>query len=234
MSPEPIASILRHHAYWRQEISRLQDIKTCRGPGRPQQLETAERESLILDAAERVIIANGLEGASMSAIAIEAGMSKRTLYEVFDNRARLFAAIVRRIRSSVTHMLDATERCLPLEQRLRLLLLPSIDKQPDSAPAAILRAVVAEAERQPELAKEFLEEGPRALRNLIREELDRAVAEGEIRVSDTATAADLLASMAFGDPLTHLIDPCAGKISPKERKKRLDTAIDVFLNGIGG
>lgn len=228
-----IASTLRQHACGRQEISPFQNKKACRGPGRPQQLGAAEREALILDAAERVIIAKGLEAASMSVIAIEAGMSKRTLYEVFDNRAQLFAAIVRRIRSSVTRTLNATERRLPLEQRLRLVLLPSISKQHDSTPAAILRAVVAEAERQPELAEEFLEEGPRALRNLIREELDRAVAEGEIRIADTAMAADLLASMAFGDPLMHLVDPCATPALPAERAARLDLAITVFLHGIG-
>ncbi|MCB1414990.1 MAG: TetR/AcrR family transcriptional regulator [Nitratireductor sp.] len=181
-----------------------------------------------------MIVRDGLEGASMSAIAVEAGMSKRTLYEVFGNRADLFAAIVRRIRNTVTHELDESERLLPLEQRLRLLLLPSIDKQPDSVPAAILRAVVAEAKRQPELAKEFLQEGPKALRNIIRDELDRAVECGETRIADTAMAAELLASMAFGDPLTHLIDPSAGHISPKERKKRLDKAIDIFLHGVGG
>ena len=229
-----IASTLLHVQGGRQVISRLSDPEACRGPGRPQQLDAAERETLILDAAERVIIRNGLEAASMSAIAVEAGMSKRTLYGVFDSRAELFAAIVRRIRSSVTHTLDASEHRLPLEQRLRLLLLPSIDKEPNSAPAAILRAVVAEAERQPELAEEFLEEGPRALRKLIREELELAVTNGEIRIADTTMAADLLAGMVFGDPLTHLVDPNAGQIPPKERKRRLDKAIDVFLHGIGG
>lgn len=169
----------------------------------------------------------------MSSIAVEAGMSKRTLYGVFDSRAALFAAIARRIRNTVTRRLDETERHFPLEQRLRLLLLPSVNKQPNSAPAAILRALVAEAGRQPDLAEEFLEEGPRALRNIIREELDQAVTRGEIRIADTAMAADLLASMVFGDPLTHLVDPNAGQIPPKERKRRLDKAIDVFLHGIG-
>ena len=77
-----------------------------RGPGRPRQLDTPEREAIIIDAAERLIVAQGLAGASMSAIAQEAGMSKRTLYQVFESRAALFASIVRRIRSMMTRPLE--------------------------------------------------------------------------------------------------------------------------------
>ncbi|MDP3524882.1 MAG: helix-turn-helix domain-containing protein, partial [Hoeflea sp.] len=69
-----------------------ESLNRCRGPGRPRQLDTTEREAIIIDAAEQVILSQGLGGASMAAIAQEAGMSKRTLYEVFESRAALFAA----------------------------------------------------------------------------------------------------------------------------------------------
>ncbi|PWW01477.1 TetR family transcriptional regulator [Hoeflea marina] len=204
-----------------------------RGPGRPRQLDVTEREAIITDAAQSVIVAQGLAGASMAAIAQEAGMSKRTLYEVFESRAALFASLVRRIRDTVTRPLTVAELDLPLAARLRLLLTPTGEKFFDPLPLAVLRAVIAEAERQPELVREFMQEGPYALRDMVRVELDRSVARGEIRISDTVAAACLLADMAHESVLDHLLvpQPACGRQAAYDR--RLDLAIRVFLGGIG-
>jgi TetR/AcrR family transcriptional regulator, mexJK operon transcriptional repressor len=209
--------------------------KSCnshRGPGRPRQLDLSEREAIIIDAAERVILGQGLAGASMSAIAHEAGMSKRTLYEVFESRAALFASIVRRIRNLVTRSLTNRELELPLAQRLRLLLTHMDEKSFDPLPLAILRAVITEAERQPDLVREFLNEGPYALHGMVRVELDRSVARGEIRITDTEAAARLLADMAHESLLENLLvfQPACRRQEAHDR--RLELAIRVFLGGI--
>lgn len=209
-------------------------IDPARGPGRPPQLDPEAREALILDAAQAVILRSGLAGASMAAIARESGMSKRTLYEVFDNRAALFAAIIRRIRSAVTRRLSEAEIALPLAERLRLLLSPACNELPGHIPTAILRAVVAEAERQPELAREFMQEGPDAVRAMIRAELERAVARGEVAIDDTAAAASLLADMAHENIIGHLVQPRHGDTVEAAFHRRLDLAIEVFLRGIAG
>ena len=204
-----------------------------RGPGRPRQFGASEREAIIIDAAERVIVAEGLAGASMAAIAAEAGMSKRTLYDVFDSRTALFASLIRRLHKMVTRPLKDSELDLPLCERLRLLLTPTDDKFTDPLPLAILRAVIAEAERQPELVREFLQEGPYAFFGMVRLELDRSVARGEIRVSDTEAAARLMADMAHGSVLEHLLqnESACGRRQAYER--RVELAIRVFLGGIG-
>lgn len=206
----------------------------ARGPGRPPLLDAEARETRILDAAQQVILRRGLAGASMSAIAREAGMSKRTLYDVFDNRAALFSAIIQRIRNAVTRPLTEEETALPLADRLRLLLSPSCDELPGHIPTAILRAVVAEAERQPDLAREFLQEGPHAVRALIRAELDRSVARGELAIDDTAAAASLLADMAHENVIGHLVQPRHGDTVEAAFHRRLDLAIRVFERGIVG
>ncbi|MDZ7603455.1 MAG: TetR/AcrR family transcriptional regulator [Hoeflea sp.] len=210
-----------------------ESLNRCRGPGRPRQLDTTEREAIIIDAAEQVILSQGLGGASMAAIAQEAGMSKRTLYEVFESRAALFAAVVRRIRNLVTRPLTESELDLPLGQRLRLLLTPADDKFSDLMPLAILRAVIAEADRQPDLAREFLQEGPHALYGMIRLEIDRSVARGEISISDTESAARLMADMAHENVLEHLVSPRPACERQQAHDRRLDLAIRVFVGGIG-
>lgn len=212
-------------------------LPTChlprRGPGRPRQLDLAEREAIIIDAAERIILAQGLAGASMEAIAQEAGMSKRTLYEVFKCRAELFASIIRRMRNMITRPLSEDQTDQPLAERLRLLLSPTGREFTDLLPLAILRAVITEAERQPELAHEFLQEGPYALYDMIRVEIDRSVARNEIRISDTEAAARLLADMAHQSVLEHLVVSQPACQRQEAYNRRLELAIRVFLNGIG-
>jgi TetR/AcrR family transcriptional repressor of mexJK operon len=211
-------------------------LPTCRnshrGPGRPRQLDSSEREAIIIDAAERVIVAQGLAGASMAAIAHEAGMSKRTLYEVFESRTALFASIIRRMHNMFTRPLTTAELEQPLAQRLRLLLSPPGDKLADLLPLAILRAVITEAERQPDLVHEFLQEGPYALYAMIRAELDRSVDRGEIRISDTEAAARLLAGMAHESVLENLVIAQPARRRQEAFESRLELAIRVFLGGI--
>ncbi|WP_052766502.1 TetR/AcrR family transcriptional regulator [Hoeflea sp. IMCC20628] len=187
---------------------------------------------MIIDAAERVIVAQGLAGASMAAIAHEAGMSKRTLYEVFESRTALFASIIRRMHNMFTRPLTNAELDQPLGQRLRLLLSPTGKELADLLPLAILRAVIAEGERQPDLVHEFLREGPYALYAMIRVELDRSVGRGEIRISDTEAAARLLADMAHESVLENLVIAQPARRRQEASESRLELAIRVFLGGI--
>lgn len=203
-----------------------------RGPGRPRLLTPAQRECQILDATERVLARHGLQGASMALIAQEAGMSKRTLYDVFASRESLFAACVRRIRSAVVRPLSEDQQGLPLAARLRLLLLPAPGAGFAEVPVEIMRAVIAEAPRHPELAHEFREEGPLAIERMIRAELDQAVARGEVVIADTAMAARLLRDMAYESALDRLTTPPSGPRPAEQVQARLDLAIGVFLGGI--
>lgn len=200
--------------------------------GRPPRMPPAARAAAILDAAERVLLAHGLQGTTMEAVAREAGMSKRTLYAVFDGRAALFAALVRRLREGIVAPLTPAQQALPLAERLRLLLAPDRRPGAGSVPLEVLRAAVAEAPRHPDLARSMLEEGPRAIRRLIRAELDRGVARGEIRLADPGEAAALLHGMALPCPLEKLLDAAAPAETAAETRARVDRAVSVFLRGI--
>jgi TetR/AcrR family transcriptional regulator, mexJK operon transcriptional repressor len=202
----------------------------ARRRGRPPAICPDARRALILDATERVLARNGLRGTSMAAIACEAGMSKRTLYEVFGDRDALFAACVRRLRSSFLRPLNEAERSLPLPERLRILLRPG--GKALAAPSALLRAVIAEAPNHPDLAQSFLQEGPRAIRAAVTAELDRAVASEEVRISNTERAARLLCGLVFENPIEILVDPAGGTRGDAEIDARMTQGIKVFLGGI--
>jgi len=207
--------------------------ETERRRGRPPRYAPAERERRILEAMERVVAAAGLAGASMDAIAREAGMSKRTVYGIFKSRDALFEAWVRRARASVVRPLAPAERDLPLACRLERLLRREVEGGVAAARFTVLRAVVAEAERQPELARALLREGTDAARAIVRDELERAAAAGEIAVDDPAAAAAVLCDMAHPSPLDRLLDPDRGPPSKAEASARLARALEIFLHGVG-
>lgn len=200
--------------------------------GRPKQLGPEARETAILDAVERVMARAGLNGTTMASIAREAGMSKRTLYDTFDNRAALVAACIRRIRTSAITPLRPDQWGLPLAARLQLMLTPDLHYLASCVPLILLRAVIAEAPRQPDLALSFRTEGPRAARTLIAHELNRAVANGEIKAVDTDAAAGLLHDMVYGHLLERLMDPAPAASSLAQTQARLAFSIDVFLHGL--
>ena len=50
--------------------------------------------ALIMSAAARVFLLRGYPGTSVDDIAVEAGVSKRTVYNVFDDKEQLFRAII--------------------------------------------------------------------------------------------------------------------------------------------
>lgn len=199
--------------------------------GRPARYSRCEREMLIQEAMERVIAEKGLRGATMEAIAGEAGMSKRTLYAVYDSRDALFEAWVRRLRASVIRPLSPEERALPLPERLRRLLSSETRCGDSERRLLVLRAVIAEAAAYPQMARAYLREGPDAARDILRAELDHAVAAGELRPLNACKAAHLLLDMVYATKLRRLLDPDGAPPTPAEAEERLSLALTVFLDG---
>lgn len=202
--------------------------------GRPAALSSSEREARILDSLEHIIVHDGLGTASMNAIAAAAGMSKRTLYTVFENRHALFAALMRRTRANYVRPLDPAERALPLERRLQLLF--SLPESADelARQSIAFRALVAGAGGDPELARVVMREGLQAARQIVRTELEIASDRGEIRLADAGLAARMLLDMVYEPPFERMADPDYRVPSLDALRKRARFAIRTFLYGVGG
>ncbi|WP_459036122.1 TetR/AcrR family transcriptional regulator [Roseivivax sp. CAU 1761] len=200
--------------------------------GRPPALDAEDRRDLILDALQRVFDVSGMAGVSMAAVAREAGMSKRTLYAVFDDRAALLEAYTARRLRRMIRPLGPAEEDLPLAERLRLLLAPNIATRSLALPFAILRTVIAEAPERPDMAARIFRRGLPQIRAMIQAELDRAVRRGEVEIADTGAAAALLADMARPSPLDRLVDP-ARPVDLAAVEARFELGLAVFLRGIG-
>lgn len=77
---------------------------------RAQHLGPERRRPLVLDAALQVYLRTGFDGASMDAIASEAGVTKPVLYDCYPNKRELFAALLRR---EAERLLEATTASMP-------------------------------------------------------------------------------------------------------------------------
>jgi AcrR family transcriptional regulator len=120
--------------------------------GRPPRGQAGQVEERILDAAGRVFLEHGFQGASVDEIAEVASAGKPTIYARFPNKQALFAAVIERlVRRNAS--LDAFS-CpgASIEQRLDALAAVLLTRVLSPETIGLIRVAVAEARRFPDLA----------------------------------------------------------------------------------
>jgi AcrR family transcriptional regulator len=150
------------------KLSRLQAAAppARRTQGRPSAAEAAELPQRLLDAALLVFTEIGYARASMDAIARAAGISRKTLYARYANKAEVLAAVVGRLLDSSLGP-RPPEAGHPAIQDPRAVLLSLAQDLANlsSSPqvAGINRLILAEATRVPALARLFADIYERAI-----------------------------------------------------------------------
>jgi AcrR family transcriptional regulator len=154
--------------------------------GRPPREHAGKVEERILDAAGRVFLEHGFQGASVDEIAEAASAGKPTIYARFPNKQALFTAVIERLVRKNTS-LDAFS-CAggSVERRLDALAILILTRVLTVETIGLIRVAVAEARRFPVLATSVSRMG--------RERPTEAVARvfGELAGTD-----DIGASPAF-------------------------------------
>jgi AcrR family transcriptional regulator len=144
-----------------------------------------DRPREITEAAMAEFAERGYDATPMAAVAKRAGISKGLLYVYFDTKEALFKSVV---RSFVTPKLQALQQAidtssLGAEEFLRGPFLDFARQVPKSRVRVLIRLMIAEAHRHPDLARWYWENvvahGIDALRTLIA----RGVENGEFRPS---------------------------------------------------
>lgn len=194
----------------------------------------SRRREALLEAAAEVFFEQGYAAASIDAIIERAGGSKRNIYSEFGNKQGLFAAIV-------TGNADEALSRLPIDNienrdiaetltvfgrhLLRIYMSPTV--------VGIYRLAVTEANRFPDLAKAFYEQGPGRTTGRLAQILEEAQKRDEIRMGDCRQLADRFIGM-IRDNL-HLQVVLGLRLPPSENEadEAVGSAVDLFLNGIG-
>ncbi len=156
---------------------------------RPRSERRREREAAIVAAAIEEFQIAGLMNARLDDIAARAGVAKGTLYLYFDGKEDLFKAAVRslihplfvRMEQNVANFQGATEDLL--RQAIRQMYA---DVASERAGRELLRLMIAEGHRMPELAQFYYDEIAARGLAMVRMIIWRGIAQGEFRRSPAA------------------------------------------------
>jgi AcrR family transcriptional regulator len=142
--------------------------------GRPPKELAGEVEERILDAARKVFLERGFEGASIDEIAEAARSGKPTIYARFANKRALFIAVVMQsVAANVARFEEHSPTGATLEERLESVAVPILQWVLASDAVRLMRAAIAEAGRIPDLASRVhlmaRERGAQAIARLLAE-----------------------------------------------------------------
>jgi len=159
-----------------------------------------KRRQAMLDAAGSVFSEKGYEAATLAEVVARSGGSLSTLYALFGNKSGLLTAMVSERCERISSIIDGAtlsgrEPAVALREIARYLLDQLID--PDGI--ALLRIVIAESGRQPELGQRFYEAGPASGRRTMGRYLASQVKRGALDIDDPEAASIYFFHMLLGD-----------------------------------
>ena len=150
-----------------------------------------EKQQQILRGAGAVFAREGYEGASMSRIAAQAGVSKGTLYNYFTSKAELFGAYVQQECSQkLATVFEGWAEGLDTTCALHLIGERVVRMIVSPAGLTMYRVVVSEAAKFPELARVFYDAGPAQALRQMSSWLAGQHAKGSLVVPDPGFAAE--------------------------------------------
>jgi AcrR family transcriptional regulator len=181
--------------------------------GASRRISQEARRQLILDAALTEFAERGFEAARLDDIAARAGVAKGTLYLYFDDKEKLFEALIRNAVDPILGRLSAVAEApdLPAEQVLEVMFSTFENEVLGTKRKLLMRLLIAEGPRFPAIAEFHYRNVVSRIMPLIRKVAERAAERGEFPNDAAARfpqliAAPLIAAVIW-DALFSRIEP---------------------------
>ncbi len=194
-----------------------------------------DKRRAIVAGALKLFARDGYTRAALDAIATEAGVSNRTIYNHFTDKAELFQAVIQdsteRVASTMVDIIDRhLSKVTDLESDLIdfgmawLSVLTS-----DLAPHfALIRQINAEQDHVPPAALQLWRQtGPQRTRHELAQRLHRIAQRGDLAIDDPARAAGHLMLLISADNLANPHD----LHDPRETRAMITAGAQAFLHG---
>lgn len=195
-------------------------VETCSPAVTPKQEQ-------ILQGAMRVFLKAGYAGTSMDRVSAEAGVSKQTIYSHFQDKKGLFKALMERVTianfRSVFSAKEFKDEPAVFLRQLAETFFTKVADNPDYIP--LLRLIVSESERFPELAKLYTQTVIQQGRKLL---VKYFAAHPELVIADP----EAIAQIFFGSLVSHTIvqEMLYGKeLMPLSRDRLIDSLMSLVL-----
>lgn len=202
-------------------------------PRRSKEDALATRNSL-LDAAERVFLAQGVAGTSLNDIALAAGTTRGAIYWHFKDKADLFNAMMDRVALPLQRALSLVEAApqedaLPcLKKAIRLALRQTVNDPQTRRVFEVATHMVEYVDSLCAVRQRHLETRELWLERFRAVLLQSASARGARLPMPASTAAHGLHALLDGLVQNWLLDPGAFELETVGMK-----ALDAFLRGLG-
>lgn len=195
----------------------------------PSKKKGAKSDAILIGSLE-VFKKDGYAAASMDRIASAAGVSKPTLYTHFKNKEGLFTALIHQmakkngpatLKKEMANLLQ-----LPPEQVLRTLATTALDDfARDRTLLTLMRLIIGESERFPQLAQIFV-------REISKPNLEALTAYFTAQPQLNLTDPEVAARLFTGALVHHIIvqEIMNGKeIMPMDRDRMINSLIDMVM-----
>lgn len=194
--------------------------------GRP---KSEQKREAILAAASDFFLAQGLQGTSMDAVALKAGVSKQTVYSHFASKEDLFRTCI----STKVESYGFMEATLPadagLEKALRAIGRRYLDLILDEEVAAMFRVVIGESVSYRKIAELFYASGPGTAITAVAGFLVSQMEEGRLKRDDPRYAACLYLNMLRGHYHLQLLMNIPPELDEATREAHIRKVAGQFL-----
>ncbi len=199
--------------------------------GRPTAEQATTRQGELLDAALDMFLDRGFELTTMEAVAASVGMTKRTVYARYPDKAALFLATVQRaIERSIVprERLDAIDAD-DLEAALIAVARLRVGNVMTPEGLRLQRIINTESYRFPAIFTMAYEQSGRPVIDFLAALFRRHDAVGTIRLDRPEMAANVFMSMAVSGPVRIIVSGNA--LDPRDIEDRIAFAVRLFLDG---
>src|SRR5271165_1779762 len=192
----------------------------------------AERPKEILEAAFEEFSRKGYASTTLDHVAERAGVTKGTIYVYFENKEHLFISMVRELMKvtldAVQEMFERHEGSTAdlLRAQFSFIYQHIVE---DRRRREVLRMLIAEAPRFPELADRYHQEILRPCLDMLRQAIRRGVDRGEFRNTAIVDLPQIvIAPIALVDLWMMMFDTR----QPLDMKAYFNAHLDLVLNGL--
>lgn len=191
------------------------------------------KRQAIIDGATRMFLAHGYRNTSMEKIAQSAPVSKATLYNHFDSKSALLAAVIaERCTLLLQTMNHATIDSDDVASNLTQIATSAVDLIYAEDSLAIYRLIIAESPDFPELGRLFYQSGPQPVLAQLEAYFRRLDAEGRCNIADPVFAADVFFSMLKGDLHLRCLLTKAIRPSAEQKNRLIEQVIAFYMRGM--
>jgi AcrR family transcriptional regulator len=202
------------------------------GAGRPTRAQAQQRHEQLLDRALEMFLEKGYELTTIEAIAAAVGMTKRTVYARYEDKAALFRAAVQRaieryivpietVRAAETDDLEETLIAIA-RMRLRNTLSP--------AGLRLQRILNNESYRFPEIHRLAYEQSARPTALFLTDLIERHVDNPAVHAADRELLGVSFLNFVVGGPVRGIV--MGSSIDEEALEERVRYCVRLFLQGV--